>query len=109
MLFWWSFDLSESKHKSHVLFRSGLHYTTAELHGEAIGRCKVVSRKTKIATSPAKLFSFRKVLEVSLCGILFILLVGLAYYILMCKISILPKTAAPSMLKCILRITGKIT
>ena len=108
MLFWWSFDLGESKHKSHVLFRCGLNSTTAELHGEVIGRCKVVSRKTKIVTSPAKVFSFRKVLEVSLCRILFILLVGLAYD-LMCKISILPKTAAPSMLKCILRITGKIT
>ena len=33
----------------------------------------------KIATSPAKVFSFRKVQEVSLHRILFILLVGLAY------------------------------
>ena len=33
----------------------------------------------KIATSSAKVFSFRKVQEVSLCRILFILLVGLAY------------------------------
>ena len=33
----------------------------------------------KIATSPAKVFYFRKVQEVSLRRILFILLVGLAY------------------------------
>ena len=36
----------------------------------------------KIVTSPAKVFSFRKVQEVSLCWILFILLVGLAYDLL---------------------------
>ena len=43
-------------------------------------------------TSPAKVFSFRKVQEVSLCRQLFILLVGLAYDLM----SMLPKEAAPS-------------
>ena len=33
----------------------------------------------KIVTNPAKVFSFRKVQEVSLCRTLFIVLVGLAY------------------------------
>ena len=83
MLFWLSLDLTESKHKSCVLFRCGLNSTTAELHGDVIGRCKVLSPNDvsipKIATNPAKVFSFRKVQEVSLCRILFILLVCLAY------------------------------
>ena len=59
--------------------------TTGELHGDVIGKCKVLSRMTlllpKIVTSPTKVFSFRKVQEVSLCRILFIILVGLAYYL----------------------------
>ena len=51
----------------------------------------------KNASNPAKVFSFRKVQEVSVCRILFILLLSLAYDIM----SILPKEAAPSLLKCI--------
>ena len=37
-----------------------------------------MSQLPKIATSPAKVYSFRKVQRVSLCRILFILLVGSA-------------------------------
>ena len=33
----------------------------------------------KITTNPTKVFSFRKVQEVSVCRILFILLISLAY------------------------------
>ena len=51
----------------------------------------------QIATNPAKVFSFRKFQELSVCRILFILLVSLAYDLM----SVLPKKAAPSMLKCV--------
>ena len=37
-------DLTKSKYKNHVLFRYGLSSTTAELHGDIKGRCKVLSR-----------------------------------------------------------------
>ena len=43
VIFWWSLDLTKSKHKSYVLLRSGLNSTTAELHGDIIGKCKVLS------------------------------------------------------------------
>ena len=43
MLFLWSLDVTESKHKNYVLFRCGLNSTTAELHDDIIRRCKVLS------------------------------------------------------------------
>ena len=33
----------ELKHKNYVIFRCGLNSTTAELHGDVIGRCIVLS------------------------------------------------------------------
>ena len=73
MLFRWSLDLTESKHKSYVLFRCGLNSTTVELHGDVIGS------DLKLRLVLLRCLVSEKVQEVSLCGILFILLVGLAY------------------------------
>ena len=36
--------LTESKHENYVQFRYGLNSTTAELHSDVIGRCKVLIR-----------------------------------------------------------------
>ena len=82
MLFWWSIDLTELKHKSYFLSRCGLNSTAAALHGDVMGRCKVLSCNKallpKIAINLAKVFSLKKV-QVAACRILSILLVSLAY------------------------------
>ena len=39
----WSLDVTKSKLKNNVLFRCHTNSTTAELNGDIIGRCKVLS------------------------------------------------------------------